>query len=128
VQKASSLAITERERTPINLVAADIWFQDPELAGLAVVPICGDSMQPTFRSGDYALVDTRQTEVAGGGIFAILENNRSVIVKQVEEVHYSQAGRIRCTPRNPAYTAFELTLGEEAEIIGRVIQKITRHL
>jgi hypothetical protein len=37
-------------------------------------------------------------------------------------------GRIRCTPRNPVYTPFELELGKEANIIGRVAQRITRYL
>jgi hypothetical protein len=39
VRKSSSIAITDRERAPINLVAADIWFDDPDLAGLAVVRV-----------------------------------------------------------------------------------------
>jgi SOS-response transcriptional repressor LexA len=37
-------------------------------------------------------------------------------------------GRIRCTPRNPHYRPFEVTLGKDAKIIGRVVQKVTRHL
>jgi hypothetical protein len=121
--------VVEQHCAPINLVAADIWFQDPELAGLAVVPMRADSMGDALRRGDFALIDTQQTEIAGGGIFAILEENRSSLsIYQVERVHQSEPGRIRCTPRDPAYTPFDLTLGEDARIIGRVIQKVTRFL
>jgi phage repressor protein C with HTH and peptisase S24 domain len=124
--------ITDREcAPPINLVAADVFFgfRDPELAGLAVVRMRSDSMGDTLRRGDYALIDTGQTEVAGGGVFAILvEDRSSVSIYQVERVHQSEPGRIRCTPRDRHYTPFELTLGEDAEIIGRMVQKVTRFL
>jgi phage repressor protein C with HTH and peptisase S24 domain len=128
-RKQAAIAIVEQQRSPINLVAADIWFDDPELAGLAVVTIRGDSMRTTFRSGDFALVDIRQNQ-ADDGIFAVLEYNKGLAIYQIERVYESgrSTRRIRCTPRNPAYTPFELTLGEEAKIIGRVVQKITRHL
>lgn len=125
--EAAAIA-AEPQRAPLNLVAADIWFQDPELAGLAVVTMRADSMGDTLRRGDFALIDTAQTEVADGGIFAILENNESVIIYQVEQLHQSEPGRVRCTPRNPVYSPFELTLGPDAKIIGRVVQKVTRFL
>jgi hypothetical protein len=116
-----------------NLVTADVYFglQDPELAGLAVVRKRGDGMGDTLRCGDCALVDTKQTEIAEGGIFALLvKEQSSASIYQVEKVYEDgrSTGRIRCTPRNPAYTPFELTLGEDARIIGRVVQKVTRFL
>jgi hypothetical protein len=37
-------------------------------------------------------------------------------------------GRIKYSPRNPAYAPFELTLGKDARIISRVVQRITRYL
>ena len=42
--------------------------------------------------------------------------------------YQSEPGRIRCTPRNPVYSPFELTLGDDAKIIGRVVQQVTRFL
>jgi hypothetical protein len=78
-----------------------------------VVVLRGDSMGDTLRRGDFALIDTTQTEIAGGGVSAILEENRSVVIYQVET---SGPGRIRCTPRDRQYAPFELTLGEEAKI------------
>jgi hypothetical protein len=131
IRDETAAIVVEQHCAPINLVAADIWFQDTELAGLAVVRMKAESMGDTIRRGDFALIDTEQTEVAGGGIFAILvENRSSPSIYQVEKVHENgrSTGRIRCTPRNPVYSPFELTLGEDARIIGRVVQKVTRFL
>jgi phage repressor protein C with HTH and peptisase S24 domain len=125
--KSSSIAIIDQECAirSILLVAADIWFPDPELAGLAVVRMRGDSMGDTLRNGDFALIDTQQTEIGCGGVFGVLDNG-SVTIYQVEKLYPSRLERIRCTPRNPHYRPFELTLGKDARIIGRVVQKITR--
>jgi phage repressor protein C with HTH and peptisase S24 domain len=130
-KKSAATAIVERQSPLINLVGADIWFDDPELAGLAVWQIRGDSMSDTLRRGDFVLIDTEQTKIGGGGIFAVLrEDCMRVIIKQVEMSHEDghPPGRIKCTPRNPSYQTFELTLGKDARIIGRVVQKITRRL
>jgi hypothetical protein len=64
-----------------------------------------------------------------GGIFAVLRD-WSVIITQVERIYQDgcSTSQIRCTPRDPAYMPFELTLGEDARIIGRVAQRITRYL
>jgi phage repressor protein C with HTH and peptisase S24 domain len=88
----------------------------------------GDSMGDSIRDGDFVIVETDDTDVADGGIFAVLDDTASVIITQVEIVRGSRASRIRCTPRNPLYTSFELELGKDARIIGRVAQRITRYL
>jgi phage repressor protein C with HTH and peptisase S24 domain len=97
---------------------------------MPVVQMRGDSMGDTLGDGDFVIVETGHTDVAQGGIFAVLEDNESVIITQVEMTYQAghSTGRIRCTPRNPAYTPFELTLGDDAKIIGRVAQRITRYL
>jgi SOS-response transcriptional repressor LexA len=111
------------------LVEANLWLQTSELAGMPVVQIRGDSMEPALRNGDHVLLDTDDTDVSPGGIFALLDENGSLIIKQVEIVRQSNGGqRISCMSRNSAYSPFELTLGEEAKIIGRVAQRITRYL
>jgi hypothetical protein len=53
-----------------------------------------------------------------------------VFITQVEMIFQSgrSTGRIRCTPRNPLYTSFELELGKDARVIGRVAQRISRYL
>ncbi len=110
------------------LVTADVYFQDPELAGMPVVRMRGDSMGKTLRDGDFAIIDTTQTNVDQGGLFALLDDNDKMIIMQVTPVHGSQGKRILCTYANPRYAPFELTLGTEARIVGRVAHKFTRYL
>jgi phage repressor protein C with HTH and peptisase S24 domain len=116
-----------KEHLPV-LVAADVYFQDSELAGMPVVRMRGDSMGEALRDGDFAIIDTTQTEVAQGGIFALLDDNDSMIIMQVTPVHGSRGRRILCTYANPRYPPFELTLGKDARIVGRVAHRFTRHL
>jgi phage repressor protein C with HTH and peptisase S24 domain len=124
---AGTTARAAADRLPV-LVADDVYFQDSELAGMPVVRMRGDSMGKTLRDGDFAIIDTTQTEVAQGGIFALLDDNDSTIIMQVTPVHGSRGRRILCTYANPPYAPFELTLGTEARIIGRVAHRLTRYL
>jgi hypothetical protein len=126
----AAATIIEHHCVPINLVGADVWFQNSEFAGMPVMQMRGDSMGSSIRDGDFVLLDTDDTDVSEAGIFALLDDSASLIIKQVEIVYEDghSTGRIRCSPRNPAYRPFELTLGQDARIIGRVAQRITRHL
>ena len=128
------LAIAEQQSPPINLVAADahFGFQDSDLASLAVVLMRGDFMAPILLDGDYALVDTKQTELDIGGIFAALYE-QSVVLMRLQPIYGSgrstrSTGRVSRVRPNPAYGSDELTLGEDIKIVGRVVQKVTRHL
>jgi phage repressor protein C with HTH and peptisase S24 domain len=104
------------------LIAADFEFD-----GMPVVRMRGDSMEDTLRSGDFAVVDTAQTDVSQGGIFLVLDLEfRGWRIAQVEPSHSTD--RIKCTPRNPRYKPSELMLGTEARIVGRVAHRFTRYL
>jgi hypothetical protein len=129
MKKATSNATTVAQQRPsVNLMAADIWFQDPEFAGLAVWQMKHDGMGDTLRCGDYALIDTKQTIVAGGGIFAILRDDGSIHIFQLDNVHgIGPTRRVICTYRNPSCPPpFEATVGEDVWIIGQVVRKIER--
>lgn len=94
-----------------------------------ILSVRGDSMNDALYDGDRAIINLDDTDVSQGGIFALLDDNSSVIIKQVELVRQSGSNtrRIRCTSRNPVYSPFELELDEErVKIIGRVASKITR--
>jgi phage repressor protein C with HTH and peptisase S24 domain len=124
------IAIVEQQSSP-NLVAAEVYFgfQDSDLAGLAVKQMRSDAMVPILKSGDYALIDTRDTNV-GAGTFAVLLDNKSVVIMQLHRVYESghSTDRVRSVYPNPVYGSSEFTLGEGAKIVGRVVQKVTRHL
>lgn len=83
-------------------------------------------MKDALFDGDRAIINLDDTDVSQGGIFALLDDSASLIIKQVEIVHGSKARKIRCTSRNPVYAPFELELAEPVRIVGRVAGKITR--
>lgn len=91
-----------------------------------ILPIRGDSMIDTLYDGDRAIIDLDDTDVSQGGIFALLDDNGTLIIKQVELIRAGGPKRILCTSRNPRYKPFELPLHEPVRIIGRVASKITR--
>lgn len=93
-----------------------------------ILPIRGDSMTDALYDGDRAVVALDDLDVSQGGIFAILDDVGSVIVKQVELIRSKKGGaqRILCTSRNPRYAPFELVLEDPVRIIGRVACRITR--
>lgn len=91
-----------------------------------ILPIRGDSMNDALYDGDRVLIDLDDTDIAQGGIFALIDDNGSVIIKQVELVRAGSDRKLLCTSRNPRYQPFELALGETVKIIGRVACKITR--
>lgn len=90
-----------------------------------ILRVKGDSMEPTLRDGDRVIVDRNDKAMRQGGIFAVRDGDE-LIVKQVELVRGSEPPRIVCTSVNPRYTPFELVLGADAEVIGRVAASIGR--
>jgi len=91
-----------------------------------ILPIKGDSMIDALYDGDRAIIALDDVDVSQGGIFAILDDSGSLIVKQVELIRGRGKKRILCTSRNQHYHPFELTLDDPVRIIGRVACKITR--
>lgn len=85
-------------------------------------------MVDTLYDGDRAIIDLDDTDVSQGGIFAVLDDLGTLIIKQVEMVRSGGKGarRILCSSRNSAYQPFELKLEDPVKIIGRVACKITR--
>ena len=92
-----------------------------------ILPIRGDSMVDALHDGDRAIIDLDDIDVSQGGIFAIRDDNSSIIIKQVELIRgRGTERRIRCSSRNPHYAPFDLILVEPVAIIGRVACKFTR--
>lgn len=92
-------------------------------AALKIIRIVGDGMEPDFRAGERAMVDTADRRPSPSGIFAVWDGIAQ-IVKRLELVPYSDPPRVRLMSVNPAYAPRELRL-DEMEINGRVIGKWT---
>jgi SOS-response transcriptional repressor LexA len=91
-----------------------------------ILPVRGDSMNDALFDGDRAIINLDDTDLSQGGIFALIDDNSSILIKQVEIVRTPGPKRIKCTSRNPVYEPFEIVLTENVKIIGRVASKITR--
>lgn len=95
------------------------------LSSSDIVRVRGDSMEPTLWDGDRVIVDRSDVNVRVDGIFAISDEG-SLIIKQVEIVRGTNPVEILCTSRNPAYSAFQLKLGGNTRVLGRVVARIGR--
>lgn len=97
-----------------------------------IIPVRGDSMEsPTgegFRDGDRVLVNRKDTMFRQGGVYAI-RDDLETIIKQIQLVrggNPEDPPRIKCSSLNPRYDPFELTLDGSADVIGRIVWKMTR--
>jgi len=91
-----------------------------------ILPVRGDSMTDTLYDGDRAIIDLDDTDISQGGIFALIDDSGSLIIKQVELLRGIERKTIRCKSRNPLYDSFDLHLFDPVRIVGRVACKITR--
>ncbi|WP_291492576.1 S24 family peptidase [Desulfurella sp.] len=94
-------------------------FGDPQK--LSLIEVAGDSMEPTFKSGDIILVNHNQNFLdKAGGIYAIaIKNNEdSIIVKRLQ--YDCQSGKILVISDNKLYRTF-LVSEDEIAINGRVV-------
>lgn len=87
--------------------------------GLAVIPVKGDSMEPTLRSGDRVLIDLGDRNISQGGLF-VLHDGMGRVVKRVEHVPGTRPPRLALISDNPLHTKYEVN-AEDIGIIGRVV-------
>lgn len=88
-------------------------------AGVRMLAVRGDSMQPTLFPGQKVMVDTNDRTPSPPGVFVIWDG-LSLVLKRIELVAGSDPMRVRISSDNDKYTAYERTL-EEAHINGRVV-------
>lgn len=86
---------------------------------LAIVPVKGDSMEPTLKSGDRVMIDMGDRNVTQPGIFVIADGNGRV-VKRVETIPASSPPLLKLISDNPLHTKYDV-LAELVEVIGRVV-------
>lgn len=84
---------------------------------LRLYPVRGDSMSPSLLNGDTILIDTGVTSLVDDGIYA-LRIEDGLFVKRLQRF---PGRKLRVISDNPRYEPFELTEGDEFQILGRVI-------
>jgi len=78
----------------------------------------GDSMSPTFNSGDVLLVDTAVNSVVVDGIYVLATDSRLFIKRVRERLH----GGYEISSDNPLVkTVDELNGGHQVNVLGRVV-------
>ena len=85
---AGSGEAAEQEHGPGNVAFRFGWLSDHEVEAknLALVDVKGDSMEPTIRDGDTALVDLAQRLPIGGCIFALWMDDGPVVKRLRQRV------------------------------------------
>nr|WP_222532543.1 S24 family peptidase [Azospirillum sp. 412522] len=84
-----------------------------------IIPVQGDSMEPTLVSGDRVMVHLEDRFPSPPGIFALWDGF-GVVVKRLEFVPNSDPPRVVIASDNPRHGRYERT-ADEVNIIGRVV-------
>jgi phage repressor protein C with HTH and peptisase S24 domain len=85
---------------------------------LAVVLVAGDSMEPTLRNGDHALIDTSQLNLRREGIY-VLRIDETLMIKRV--TMHPTTKRVTISTDNARYQTYEDLDSGNVEALGRVI-------
>ncbi len=110
-------------------VVRDIWgIPDSYLSGVLgtnkrrvrIIEVRGDSMEPTLEPGDRVMVDLGDRHPSPDGLFGLWDG-LGVVVKRLEHIPYSDPTRFRIISDNTERHSSYERLGEEMNIIGRVI-------
>ncbi len=87
-------------------------------AALRFIHAYGDSMEPTFASGDVLLVDTGATDVKIDGVYVLRAHGR-LFVKRVRQ---RMDGQFEISSDNPNHRTVDVLNGDhEVVIVGRVL-------
>ncbi len=89
------------------------------LEQLAAIPVDGDSMEPTLRTGDHALVDLTQRQPRRKDGLYVIRTDGGLQVKRVSA--HPSTGRLVIRSDNPAYESYTDVDPASVEILGRVI-------
>lgn len=97
------------------------YLDEMHLSGnsLAVVPVKGDSMEPTLRSGDRVLIDMGDKNVSQGGLF-VLWDGAGRVVKRVERVPGTKPPTLALISDNPLHSKYQVS-ANDVDIVGRVV-------
>lgn len=84
-----------------------------------ILEVQGDSMEPTLRSGDRVMINTRDKRPSPPGIFALWDGY-GVVVKRLELIPNSDPATVRIISDNQNHSHYERT-ADEVHLIGRVV-------
>ncbi|KAB1089492.1 helix-turn-helix transcriptional regulator [Neorhizobium galegae] len=114
-------ALVEDERNLDFVAFQTRWLRRKGInpSAVRILNIRGDSMEPTLRDGDIALVDTSIEDIIDNAIYVLLVGNRLLI----KRIHILISGALRLISDNPVYPHEDIP-ANEAEFVrvsGRVV-------
>lgn len=88
-------------------------------AAVRLLNVRGDSMEPTIRDGDVALVDTSISDIIDNAIYVLVVGNRLLI----KRIHILVSGALRLISDNPIYPHEDVAANEAdfVRVSGRVV-------
>jgi SOS-response transcriptional repressor LexA len=88
-------------------------------AMLASLSADGNSMEPRIQHGDALVIDTSQTQVQDGKVYALWYDGG----ERVKRLYRLPGGGLRISSDNPAYASIDLTADHTAHVrvLGRVV-------
>ena len=114
-----------RERARWQIPEAMIRHEGrAEPAGLRILRLAGNAMEPVLREGDRLIVDTARRIPATGELF-VLRDGGGIVVKRVERVRDGGPPRLRLISPNPNYPPSTCLAGD-VEVVGKVIWTVRR--
>ena len=93
-------------------------------AGLRILRVRGNSMEPEMHDGDRIVVDIARRVPATGEMF-VLWDGTGLVVKRVEVLPRGEPPQLRLHSANPEYEAYTC-LAEDAHVVGRVVWTVSR--
>ena len=113
-------ALTDVEALAGKVGFDETWLRQMGLdpAGLSLIRVVGDSMQPTLNDGDDIMVDTSAALRAPKKGIHVLRLDGTLMVKRLLP---SKGGTLSILSDNPAYASIEDVAASDVTIIGRVV-------
>ena len=119
--RAPAASIGDGERAIGFSMFATDWLRSitsTPFSQLAVVPVAGDSMEPTLHNGDHALIDTSQLNLRREGIYVLRVDN-TLMIKRV--TMHPATKRVTIGTDNSRYQTYADLDPGNVEALGRVI-------
>lgn len=109
-------AVAGRWELPSDYITSELRVRS---GSIGIIPVHGDSMDPTLLSGDRVMINLNDRLPSPPGIFALWDG-LGVVVKRLEHVPHSDPAIIVISSDNPKHRTYERTI-DEISIIGRVV-------
>lgn len=90
-----------------------------------VMPVRGDSMEPTYRPGDRVLVDCTQRTLTEDTVYVISDGESPPQIKRLQRVMFSQPTQVEIISDNPANSRQTVELAR-VRIVGRVVGVVSK--